>query len=185
MDKMEKLLLQLKGLPARLKAASADREKLRQTIILGALFIVLILASFTLIPKKQKPQKLDSAPPAAALLPSREAASAEAPAKTAKPEAIPTPPEVKLIDPFALRISVGKREEVPPALEAAPANAPKPVELKLEGIWVDARMKVAFISGQSLPVGESIGGWRVTSISKDRVILRKGSENKILIMEEK
>jgi hypothetical protein len=109
-------------------------------------------------------------------------------AKTAgTPEAAALPPtsEVRLVDPFVLRIAVRKKVEEPGAPGAAPPEAVKPPEPQLEGVWIDAGMKVAFISGQALIPGGKIMGWTVTSILKDSVVLQKGSTVKILKMEEK
>jgi len=44
---------------------------------------------------------------------------------------------------------------------------------------------VAFISGQTVNLGGEVLGWTVTSIQQDRVVLEKGSREKILKMEEK
>ncbi|MFA4843503.1 MAG: hypothetical protein WC632_00965 [Candidatus Margulisiibacteriota bacterium] len=98
--------------------------------------------------------------------------------------------EVKAIDPFALRIEIKRREELPPPPEAETPGAPaapaaKPVEPKLEGIWVDSGMQVAFISGQALTMGSKILGWRVSSISKEQVVLTRGTQTKILRVEGK
>ncbi|OGC11707.1 hypothetical protein A3K48_04345 [candidate division WOR-1 bacterium RIFOXYA12_FULL_52_29] len=104
---------------------------------------------------------------------------------------LPPPPspeaekEKELVDPFALRIKVKGVGEAAPAkpVSTEPKEAvPLP---KLEGIWWDADMKVAFISGQAIPVGGSIMGWKVVAINKDRVVIRKGSSEKTLKMEEK
>lgn len=95
--------------------------------------------------------------------------------------------EVKLIDPFALRIGVKTRAEEPLPTPAAPAAAAKPgappVEPKLEGVWIDAERKIAFISGQALSVGGKVLGWKVVSIARDRVVLKKGSAAKTLKLE--
>lgn len=97
--------------------------------------------------------------------------------------------EVRAIDPFALRIGVKRREELPPPEAESPgtpaAPTAKPVEPKLEGIWVDSGMKVAFISGQALTTGSKILGWHVSSISREQVIMTRGSQTKILRLEEK
>jgi hypothetical protein len=106
-------------------------------------------------------------------------------AKTAgTPEvaALPSTSEVRLVDPFVLRIAVRKKVEEP---GGSPPEAVKPPEPQLEGVWIDAGMKVAFISGQALLPGGKIMGWTVTSILKDSVVLQKGSTVKILKMEAK
>ncbi|MFH1389672.1 MAG: hypothetical protein ABIH56_02980 [Candidatus Margulisiibacteriota bacterium] len=108
----------------------------------------------------------------------------EATVKTTPPPP-PTPEaEKELVDPFALRITV--KEPVttaPKAVSTEPKEAP--LLPKLEGIWWEADMKVAFISGQAVPAGGTVMNWKVTAIYKDRVIIRKGSSEKTLKMEEK
>jgi hypothetical protein len=90
--------------------------------------------------------------------------------------------EVKLVDPFSLRITVKSKEEPPPP--AAPGEPkPKPAEPKLQGIWLDSGTKVAFISDQVVAPGGTVMGWKVTSILEDRVTLQKGSSTKILKLE--
>jgi len=132
--------------------------------------------------------------PAPAPVPSPEVAAVT---KAATPEAeVPavTAPtvEAKLVDPFALRIAVRNKAEE--AAKAAPAPAPtapggeKPPAVKttgpkLEGVWIDSGMRIAFISGQALNVGGKIMGWRVASISRDSVVLHKGSVSKTLRLE--
>jgi hypothetical protein len=96
--------------------------------------------------------------------------------------------EVRLVDPFALRIGVKTRveEPLPTPTTLPPAGskpAVKPVEPQLEGIWIDAEMKVAFISGQALPVGGKVLGWKVITIAKDHVVLQKGSGKRTLKLE--
>lgn len=96
--------------------------------------------------------------------------------------------EVKLVDPFAVRVEVKARAEeplAPPTIGGEEKPAVKPVEPALEGIWVDSEMKVAFISGQALPLGGTIMGWKVISISKEKVVLQKGFATKTLKLEGK
>jgi hypothetical protein len=108
-------------------------------------------------------------------------------AETKAPLVLPPPPDIKLVDPFALRINVRRPGDEPakPATPTAPAGEEKPLIPKLEGIWWDVDMKVAFISGQAVPVGGTIMGWQVVAIAKDHVTIRKGSSTKVLKMEEK
>lgn len=86
-----------------------------------------------------------------------------------------------LTNPFALRVGVKRKVDIttkktiaPPAKEVAPV---------LEGVWVDSSMKVAFISGQAVSVGEIVNGWRVTGISERSVTITKGSRTKVLRLE--
>jgi len=92
--------------------------------------------------------------------------------------------KVELSDPFSLRINV-KRKVIESKAPEKPEEKPKPAGPVLEGVWIDSGMRVAFISGQALGVGSKIMGWKVTSITKDRVVLEKGSQVKILRMEGK
>ena len=135
--------------------------------------------------------------PAPAPAPSPEAAAVTEAAAATPETQVPTliaPPtvEAKLVDPFALRIAVRNKAEE--AAKAAPAPAPtapggeKPPAVKtagpkLEGVWIDSGMRIAFISGQALNVGGRIMGWRVASISRDSVVLQKGSVSKTLRLE--
>ncbi|OGB88923.1 hypothetical protein A2625_00405 [candidate division WOR-1 bacterium RIFCSPHIGHO2_01_FULL_53_15] len=90
--------------------------------------------------------------------------------------------EVKLVDPFALRTTVrGKEELPPPTLPGEPS--PKPAEPVLQGIWLDAGMKIAFISDQVVAPGGAVLGWKVVSITQNQVTLQKGSATKILKLE--
>jgi len=92
--------------------------------------------------------------------------------------------KIELSDPFSLRVNVKRK-----VLESKPPEKPeerlKPAEPVLEGIWIDSGMRVAFISGQALGVGSKIMGWKVTSITRDQVVLERGSQVKILRMEGK
>lgn len=87
------------------------------------------------------------------------------------------------VDPFTLRLAVRKKViDTTPAGETT--STIMPAEPRLEGIWVDSEMKVAFISGQALNVGSSVLGWTIVSITKDRVIIQKDSKSRTLRLEE-
>jgi len=89
--------------------------------------------------------------------------------------------EKPLIDPFAIRIPVRHKVEAevkPTALTQKPKNV-----IKLEGIWIDATMKVAFISGSALVEGGKVMGWKLAKIYRDRVVLARGGQTKILLLE--
>ncbi len=97
-----------------------------------------------------------------------------------------------LIDPFALRIAVRRIAEMeakpagptPPGAPGATVTPPKPKRIiKLEGIWIDATMRVAFISGQALVEGGRVMGWKVAQITRDRVVLVRDGQTKILTLE--
>ena len=103
--------------------------------------------------------------------------------------------EVNLVDPFALRVAVRTRQEEEEekqasaarsaALAANPATVKQVAPLELQGVWVEAGTKAAFISDQSLRIGDTIQGWRLVSIGKDRVVLTRGGSTKILRLEER
>lgn len=167
----------------------------RQIAIILILFASLGYAVFTywpaiapLVPLAPKAKPALTAPAAVPIVvPTREAAAAE---KEEIDEIVLPTYEAKMIDPFALRIEVKTRAEEPLPVVKEPGHAPegpvvKPAEPQLEGVWIDADMRVAFISGQSLPVGGTVMGWKVTSIGKERVILQKGSLTKTLKVEGK
>ncbi len=90
----------------------------------------------------------------------------------------------KLVDPFSLRIPVKTKKEIAEQ-KAKVVEKPveKPKEPKLEGIWVDSGMRVAFISGQALIEGGTIMGWRVQRITKTYVVLVKKGARKVLKLE--
>ncbi len=161
----------------------------RQIIIIALLVVSIAYALFTywpmlspLLPGFGKPRPAVTAPAAA---PSREAVT-EIITKEAEDEFEIVVPTVEggLVDPFSLRVEVKTRAEMPPP-EPTPSPgeekpAAKPAEPKLEGIWVDSGMKIAFISGQAVPLGGKVMGWKVVSISKENVVLQKGSATKTL-----
>ena len=103
--------------------------------------------------------------------------------------------DANLADPFSLRVAVRTKQEEEEdrqaavartaALAANPETVKQVAPLELQGVWVDAGTKVAFISDQSLRLGETIQGWKLVSIGKDRVVLTRGGSTKILRLEEK
>lgn len=130
----------------------------------------------------EAPQPTETPVPTTVSLPSEEARSPE----VAETKILSASAEEKAIltDPFALRVAKKSKFKETSVPEAPPEEKPavKAVGLVLEGIWVDSNMKVAFISGQALGIGDNILGWKVTSISKDQVVLSNGSATKILKM---
>lgn len=95
--------------------------------------------------------------------------------------------EAELIDPFSYRIAVRKKASPSPSAgpggASAPAEAPKADEPVLQGIWVDEGMEVAFISGQTVNEGGTVLGWRVSSITKNYVVLTRGGKSRTLKLE--
>ncbi|MCU0641123.1 MAG: hypothetical protein MUC35_03420 [Candidatus Margulisbacteria bacterium] len=167
----------------------------RQIAIILILLATLAYATVTYwpllqpyLPKSQPARPAVTTPaPGPVAAASREAAAKK---KEEVDDLVMPTAEVRLIDPFALRIEVKTRAESPlPLLPTSPADPSKPVvkpvEPHLEGVWIDAERKIAFISGQSYSVGGVVLGWKVTAIGKDRVTLQKGSAIKTLKVEGK
>ena len=96
-----------------------------------------------------------------------------------------------LLDPFAFRISVTRKVVVEtkpsgPNSQSPPADTEDKAKkniIKLEGIWIDATMRVAIISGQALEEGGQVLGWRLVKIYKERVVLSRDGQTKILLLE--
>ncbi|HVN67462.1 MAG TPA: hypothetical protein VMT55_03750 [Candidatus Sulfotelmatobacter sp.] len=154
---------------------------LRQIIFILLLLLAAGYAAFTYWPVIHKHH---SAPVAATVT------TMAAPAPAASTEAGSTAEasinERELVDPFSARVAASKKvlgPANPGENQPAQENSP-PADLKLEGIWVDSGMKVAFISGQAVNLGAEISGWKVVAISKDNVVLQKGSFQKRLQVEE-
>jgi hypothetical protein len=113
------------------------------------------------------------------------ATPAPSPAQSAEALAAESPNKGNdLVDPFSARIAARKKVPNtggPGGNQSAQVNPDDP---KLEGIWVDSGMKVAFISGQAVNEGSDISGWKVVAIYKDYVVLQKDLTQKRLKMEE-
>lgn len=168
---------------------------MRTAILIIGLIASLGYAAFTywpvLFPSYNPKPAVQAGVGALAPAPAQPAAPQEpvvpTPEAKAPPLVLPPPPDIKLVDPFALRINVRRPGDEPAkaAVSTTPVSDEKPRIPKLEGIWWDVDMKVAFISGQAVPPGGSIMGWKVVAIAKDHVTIRKGSSTKILKVEEK
>lgn len=90
----------------------------------------------------------------------------------------------QLVDPFVLRVAARSKTKVKDKAKPTEKKVvKKPAEPRLEGIWVGADLKAAFISGSVMTEGGIIMGWRVASISPTKVVLRKGKRSKILRLE--
>lgn len=78
-------------------------------------------------------------------------------------------------DPF------NRGPKVVPRKEKKRVSKPKKsTGFELEGISYKGVHSVAMINGSILKVGDRIGGFRVTSIQPDRVILTKGTKTRVL-----
>lgn len=98
--------------------------------------------------------------------------------------------EIKLVDPFSLRIAartIAEIEEAKKKLEEAKKedeNKKKITPLRLEGVWISPKLRIAFISGQALPLGGMVRGWTVARIFSNQVLLVKNRSSKILELKE-
>ena len=89
----------------------------------------------------------------------------------------------KLVDPFSYRVAVIKKETLLPGSTPEAPEKYAQNELRLEGVIIDEELRMAVISGQTLPVGSKINGWIVSAIFNDRVILAsKSNQTKVLKM---
>ena len=114
--------------------------------------------------------------------PAQAAAETAAKPAGATAEAAVKPKKVAedLVDPFALRIKIRSKSDQPKKDKKEASTEPLP---KLEGIWVDSGMRVAFISNQAVVEGGLVMGWRVSRITKTQITLTKGRQKKILKLE--
>jgi hypothetical protein len=65
---------------------------------------------------------------------------------------------------------------------AVPPPLPPP-EPKLQGILFDPTRPCAIVNGITVFVGDRVGEFRVTAISKDKVTLKSGTETKVLSLD--
>ena len=155
-------------------------------ILIGLLVVVLAFAVCTYLPIWEqifgKPSSRTGSLPAP-ILPFSVLASGEVVANAGSM----TSAEAKLIDPFSYRIAVRKKASSPPSVSpggpSAPAEEPRADEPVLQGIWVDEGMEVAFISSQTMNEGGTVLGWKVSSITKNYVVLIKGGKSRTLKLE--
>jgi len=85
-------------------------------------------------------------------------------------------------DPFSLRTTAYKKSDKGNEEEKKEV---KRQELRLEGVWIGEKTRIAFISGQALSLGGKVRGWSVSRIYQDRVVLKSGGSTKILRLEAK
>jgi hypothetical protein len=105
-----------------------------------------------------------------------------------KVEPVPAPPVAQALPPPApVAIVVPKIASVPkvPSIlsNAVPAPPPWPADLKLKGIFYNASNPRVLINDETLTVGESIQGVRITKIEQDRVTLEWNGHTRILMMD--
>ncbi|MBI5399876.1 hypothetical protein HZB07_04620 [Candidatus Saganbacteria bacterium] len=86
---------------------------------------------------------------------------------------VKAPQHQGLVDPFVLRVAVQPIVEAKNQPGVSAIVEVKIFEPQLEGVWIGEDMKIAFISGQALIEGGTIGGWRVRTIARDHVVLVK------------
>ena len=147
-----------------------DKDKIIMAVLSVLLALALVFALFTFWPKKKM------------VIPAKVAAAVST--LEAKVMSQEVKPGIS-VNPFALRVPVRSKAEEAANPRGDRSGETEPLEPRLEGMWVDADMRVAFISGQALQVGDAVMGWTVVSISKDSVLIKKDSASKILRMEEK
>jgi hypothetical protein len=66
---------------------------------------------------------------------------------------------------------------------AAIPPPPPPPEPKLQGILFDPTRPCAIVDGATVFVGDRVGEFLVTAISKDKVTLKSGTETKVLSLD--
>ncbi len=71
----------------------------------------------------------------------------------------------------------------PSGSNAIAAVPPPPPEPKLQGILFDPTRPCAIVDGATVFVGDRVGEFRVTAISKDKVTLRSGTQTKVLSLD--
>ncbi len=154
--------------------------------MIGLLIVVLAFAVFTYLPIWEqifgKPSaQTGSLPPP--IPPSSIPASGEVMSGTGSAATA----ETELVDPFSYRLAVRKKVSVAPSVGSGgsptPTEAPLVNGPLLQGIWVDEGMEIAFISGQTVNEGGTVLGWRVSSITKNYVVLTKDGKSRTLKLE--
>jgi hypothetical protein len=158
-------------------------EKKREVFLLVVLVVVVAYAGYIYWPAISS--YLPKAKPSAVTTTTRISINVSTEAEAVASQEAITSPEAKtgeLIDPFQIRVKVTPKV-VRGLATLAHTEEAKPASPHLEGIWVDANMKVAFISGQTVMEGDKVLGWQVVRIQKNLVIITKGNKQKILKLE--
>ncbi|HEV2435320.1 MAG TPA: hypothetical protein VG077_04920 [Verrucomicrobiae bacterium] len=68
----------------------------------------------------------------------------------------------------------------PPGSNRVVRIPPKPPEPKLQGILFDAARPCAIVSGRTVFIGDRVGEFRVTAISKDDLTMQSETETRVL-----
>jgi hypothetical protein len=82
-----------------------------------------------------------------------------------------------------------RRKFVPPPTVSAAAAPPPPPDIALVGVILDGANKLAIVRASnaalatSMAVGESIGGWQLSSIEADRIILHAGTLENVIRLD--
>lgn len=124
----------------------------------------------------------NQSPPRAAAAPVAAAVPAPAAPVSVAPEAVEATPPVRT--PASEPAGEGGGERIVPDAPAPPSSPPTRAqrrdELELTGVVYTPRTRVAHINGRILPEGAEIRGYRIVTISRESVRLRKGDKFYIL-----
>ncbi|HTY13795.1 MAG TPA: type II secretion system protein N [Candidatus Omnitrophota bacterium] len=163
-------------------------------ILIATAYVLLYtpLADVLFVPKPKIPQPIRPVPPPPHpfILPTAEAAASSitSEAEKAAPKLIPSgesssvPKFMVLRDPFAVNFSFAKAAISTTAPSGAPAEKPVPKKvLQLQGVFLSGGTKSAIIDDRVVSVGSIVaGGYRVSDIRDDRVLLKKDGKHKVL-----
>ena len=69
-------------------------------------------------------------------------------------------------------LSLGPRSQKAEKISPAPVARPS---IRLQGTSVDQQGAVALVDGEILKVGQTVEGYRIEAIEKNRILLSKGS----------
>jgi hypothetical protein len=57
---------------------------------------------------------------------------------------------------------------------------PVVARLVLNGILWDATRPLAIVGGEAVAVGDTVGGWQVTAIQPNRIVIQRGKRREVL-----
>ena len=136
----------------------------------------VVLVNTTLVTRSQGPRPGASASPGVEGQPTAAPAS---PLVAVAPAVVPTsPPPVGAQDaplPAVVTPAV-------PAVPAAAAEAPKPREFKLQAIFFRLRNPTVLINDQTVGVGATVNGAKITKIERESVSLLVDGETRVLYL---